>query len=131
MRRTQGLARESLDAPRIHRTQRVHLQERAALVLDEHYFGQHKSQARERLEQLVSGRRVLGIEAVEREEYRLMGGWPFQIALHPLERGQRNAASHAHEANGSIFAVIDELIGEAFLQHTVCINDIGFDRLRV
>ena len=69
-RRGQGLPHEALHAPRVHRSQRVHLQQRPALVLDEHNFGQHELQTRECLEQLVGGSRVFRIEAVERKEDR-------------------------------------------------------------
>ena len=71
----QGLAYEALHAARVHRAQRVHLQERAALVFDEHDLRQHELQAGKGFEQLVGGSRVFRVEPVEREEdRRLQGG---------------------------------------------------------
>ena len=130
-RRSGGLAGEPRDAARIDRAQRVHLQIRAAIVLDEDHFGQHELQAGKRLEQLVGRRRVLGVETVEREEDGLLADGAFELAFDAVERRQRNAAPHAHEPDGAVFAIVDELVGETLLQRAIRIDNIGLDRLRV
>lgn len=58
---------------------------------------------------------ALGVETVEREED---GCWPtgLELASDAVERRQRNAAPHAHEADGAVFAIVDELVGETLLQ---------------
>ena len=97
-------AREAGHAAGVHRSQRVHLQEAAALVLDEHDFRQHEPQPREGGHQLVGRRGIGGIEAVEREEHRrLLGGILAScdlvqraalavLVFHIAQTGQRDAA---------------------------------------
>ena len=63
------LAREARDAARIHGGEAVHLQHAPALVFHKHHFGQHEPKAREGLEELVGGLRVLRVETAEREEH--------------------------------------------------------------
>ena len=131
MRRRQGKTRETLDAAGVHRAKGVHLQESAALVLDEHYLGQHEMQVGERLEQLIGRRGIMRVESVEREEHRLLGGRPRQLALGLVQGRQRDTAPQAHETGGAVLAVIHELIGEALLHKAERVDDIGIERLGV
>ena len=130
-RRAGRLAHEPLDAPRIHRPERVHLQKRSALALDQHDLGQHEAQTRERLEQLVGGSGIARVEAIEREEHRLMRLGTLKLAFRVVERRQRDAAAKPHEAHGTVLAVVDELVGEALLQRGERIHDVGIDGSRV
>ena len=137
----QGLAHEALHAARVHRTQRVHLQERAALVFDEHDLRQHELQAGKGFEQLVVGSRVFRVEPVEREEdRRLQGGVKgsrpfgrlhcplptrtFQLAFGLVERRQGDAAPQPHIAAGTRLVIVDELVGEPLLQGAERIHDV-------
>ena len=131
MRRRQGKARKALDATGVHRTKGVHLQESAALILDEHDLGQHEMQVGKRLEQLICRRWVVRVEAIEREEHRLLGGRPRQLTLGLVQGRQRDAASQAHETRRTVLAVIHELIGEALLHEAERVDDIGIERLGV
>lgn len=108
MRRRQGKARETLDTAGVHRAKGVHLQESAALVLDEYHFGQHEVQVGERLEQLIGRRGIMRVESVEREEHRLLGSRPRQLALGFIQGRQRDTAPQAHEAGGAVLAVIHD-----------------------
>ena len=144
-------AQEALDAPGIHRPQRVHLQHASAFVLDEHHFRQHEAKAGERPLQLVDGRGIFGIEAVEGKEHRrLLGrrrsgrGVPKPPGKHAriafddvsdmhllevdvLEDRQRNAASQSHVAHRMRFVEVDELVGEPLLHHAEGIDDVRVD----
>ena len=122
-------AREALHTAGVHRAKRVDLQKRSALVFDKHHFGKHEVQAGKRLEQLVGRRRVVRVEAVEREEHRLFARRSGKLAFRVVKRGQCNAAAQAHEANGAVFAVVNELVREAFLQQAEHIDDIDVKRL--
>ena len=131
MRRRQGKARKALDATGVHRTKGVHLQKSAALILDEHDLGQHEMQVWKRLEQLICRRWVVRVEAIEREEHRLLGGRPRQLTLGLVQGRQRDAASQAHETRRTVLTVIHELIGEALLHEAERVDDIGIERLGV
>lgn len=65
------------------------------------------------------------------EKRRLLADGAFELAFDAVERRQRNAAPHAHEADGAVFAIVDELVGETLLQRAIRIDDVGLDRLRV
>ena len=75
-----------------------------------------------------------GFSASKRLNEKKTGCWAdgaFELAFDAVERRQRNAAPHAHEADGAVFAIVDELVGETLLQRAIRIDDVGLDRLRV
>lgn len=137
-------AREAGHATGVHRTQRVHLQEAPALVLDEHDFRQHEAKARERGHQLVGRRGIGSVEAIEREEHRrLAGASPTGdltssrtsrnltqraalavLVFHIAQTGQRDAAAESHVAAGTLLIVVNELVGEPLLQPAERIHQI-------
>ena len=143
-RRSSHHAREAGHATGIHRPQRVHLQKVPALVLDEHDFRQHEPQAREGSHQLIGRRGIGGVEPVEREEHRrLVGASPTGdlassltsrdlvqraalavLVFHIAQTGQRDAAAEAHIAGRVLLVVVDELVGESFLQPAERIHHI-------
>ena len=65
---------EACDAARVYRAKRVHLQKRAALVLDEHHFGQHELQAGETPR--TARRQAPGSRASKRLNEKNTGGCP-------------------------------------------------------
>ena len=135
-RRGSHHACEAGHAAGVHRAQRVHLQEAPAFVLDEHDFRQHEPQPRERRHQLVGRRGIGGVETVEREEHRrLLGGILASrdlvqraalavLVFHIAQTGQRDAAAESHVAAGTLLVVVDELVGEPFLQPAERIHHI-------
>ena len=129
-------AREAGHATGVHRTQRVHLQEAPALVLDEHDFRQHEAKARERGHQLVDRRGIGSVEAIEREEHRRLTGGILTgcdlvqraalavLVFHIAQTGQRDAAAEPHVAAGTLLIVVNELVGEPLLQPAERIHQI-------
>ena len=143
-RRGSHHADEARHATRVHRPQRVHLQEAPTLVLDEHDFRQHEPQPRERRHQLVGRSGIGGVETVEREEHRrLIGPSPTGdltssrtsrnltqraalavLVFHIAQTGQRDTAAESHVAAGTLLIVVNELVGEPFLQPAERIHQI-------
>ena len=123
-RRIGAQPQEPLHPPGVHRTQRVDLQKPAALILQQHTFGQHEAQLGKRAEQLVSRRRVLRVEAVEREEHRRLAHGPLVGAFRILKRRQRHAAAQPQAANRPFLRVVCELIGEPLLHQAERVDDV-------
>ena len=128
-------AREASHATGIHRTERVYLEKPPAFVLDEHDFRQHEPQPREGGHQLIGRRGIGGVEPVEREEHRRLvgiapGGDLTQraalavLVFHIAQTGQRDAAAESHIAGRVLLVVVDELVGESFLQPAERIHHI-------
>ena len=128
-------AREASHATGIHRTERVYLEKPPAFVLDEHDFRQHEPQPREGGHQLIGRRGIGGVEPVEREEHRRLvgiapGGDLTQraalavLVFHIAQTGQRDTAAESHVAAGTLLIVVNELVGEPFLQPAERIHHI-------
>ena len=130
-RGTCHLACEARDSARVHGGEAVHLQHAPALVFHKHHLRQHEPKARKRLEKLVCCLGVLRIESVEREEHRRLIDWPLDFVFHTLHLRQRNATPQAHVAVRALLVIVDELVGEAFLQKAEPVDDVGIDGLRV
>ena len=126
-------AHEALNATGVHRAERVHLQHRALLALDEHDLGKHETQAREGAEKLVGRRRVFRIEAIEGEEHGRLRNAVLTVkstlVVDALERRHRNAAAKAHIAHGTSLVVVNELVGKTLLQRAERVDDISVEAL--
>ena len=123
------MAHKAVNATLVHRAQAVYLQKRTLLVLDKYQLGQQQAQPRKSRHHVIGRLGVFRIEAVEGKEYRRKA---FILAYHIgfAKRCQGNAAAQPHIAYGMFFVVVHELVGEALLQDTEGVDDIGGKRHR-